>query len=377
MGLGNYDNMGDRIIGECVYYLVKQIKPECNISCVNFQPERIGKEYERYRARRRRIENKGLGIIEYKFIYHIMKEFVKKYYIENLKNANALILACGSFKYRTQNLWTTYSIAVECAKKYDIPVMFDAMNIQDYDGKDWRCKLLKNRANYSNVRMITSRDGIHGVNKLTKYYINNKNIEMFPAGDPAFWVKECYEPQTTKQNKIGINLIRGNIFEDYGGGVSEEQLLELYSEIVMKLNARGEEWELFTNGLKCDYDFGKKLLKKCGYNEENHKIFISKNTNDCVNKIMECKAVIGARLHACICAYSLDVPMAGFVWDDKLIHFAEMSKTKEYFCLESNLSSEELLNKLSEAIKLGYDIQNRNYWKNQTKNTIKRFLDEL
>ena len=65
MGLGNYDNMGDRIIGECVCYLVKQIMPGCNISCVNFQPDRIGKEYERYRARRRRIENKGKSYCRY------------------------------------------------------------------------------------------------------------------------------------------------------------------------------------------------------------------------------------------------------------------------------------------------------------------------
>lgn len=376
MGLCNYENMGDQIIARCVNYLVKQLGNDYEGYYVNFQPERKGRRYETYKKLRKLVEKKGLGEIEHKCIYLIMKWFVHKYYKQMLKDADALILACGSFKYGTQNLWTTYSIAVEYAKKYNIPVMFDAMNIQNYDQNDWRCRFLAKHANYKNVKMITTRDGDSGVEKLKKYYIERNDITLLPVGDPAFWIKENYNIVCQPRKVVGINLIREGIFGDYGYEVSDDDLYGFYQEIIYGLEDRGIKWELFTNGMKNDLKFGNKLLEKCNLNTEEHSIKVPQNDRELVEIIGSYSSIIGARLHACICAYSLDIPFAGYIWDEKLIHFANEADIMNYFCDINDLSGESILQKLNLAIQNGFSQNMKSEWKNKTKDSIKSFLEE-
>jgi Uncharacterized conserved protein len=374
MGLCNYENMGDQIIARTVDYLVRQCGEEYDPYYVNFQPDRKGVRYENYKEMRKKVESHNPDEIEHKRIYDIMYWFVSPYYEEMLKNADALIFMGGSFKYRTQNVWATYSIALEYAKKFNIPVMFNAMNIQDYDDYDWRCQLLKEHANFSCVKLITSRDGISGVEKLKNYYIENSDIKLFPAGDPAFWSKECYNYiNVEKKDIIGINLIRGDVFLDYGLEVTEEELLIFYEEIIKELTKKGYNWELFTNGMKADFLFGEKVLAKC--NMENlNKIYIANSDEDCVKNIAKYKGIIAARLHAGIVAYSLNIPIAGFIWDEKLVHFSEMAKLNKSFCSVNELKGKIIVEKLEEAMLLKYDEENKDLWKKRTLETIKMFL---
>ncbi|MCI8747864.1 MAG: polysaccharide pyruvyl transferase family protein [Lachnospiraceae bacterium] len=375
MGLCNYENMGDQIIARTVDYLVRQCGEEYDPYYVNFQPDRKGVRYENYKEMRKKVESHNPDEIEHKRIYDIMYWFVSPYYEEMLKNADALIFMGGSFKYRTQNVWATYSIALEYAKKFNIPVMFNAMNIQDYDDYDWRCQLLKEHANFSCVKLITSRDGISGVEKLKNYYIENSDIKLFPAGDPAFWSKECYNYiNVEKKDIIGINLIRGDVFLDYGLEVTEEELLIFYEEIIKELTKKGYNWELFTNGMKADFLFGEKVLAKC--NMENlNKIYIANSDEDCVKNIAKYKGIIAARLHAGIVAYSLNIPIAGFIWDEKLVHFSEMAKLNKSFCNVNELKGKIIVEKLEEAMLLKYDEENKYLWKRYTFETIRMFLE--
>ncbi len=376
MGLCNYENMGDQIIARTLYYLIRTIDGGYEPYYVNFQPERIGYKYEKYKSRRKKVENKGLGQLEHKLIYLIMKDFVAEYYKENLQKADALIFSCGSFKYGTQNLWTTYSIAVEYAQKYNVPVMFDAMNIQDYNGKDWRCRFLKKHANYDCVKMISSRDGDCGVRKLEEYYIEKSGISLLPVGDPAFWVKECYGIEHSPGEVIGINLIRNGIFKDYGADISDERLMEFYYEIIKALEEKGYKWEFFTNGMKKDKEFGENVMKKYGIDIVSHKIKVPATDRELVEIIAGYKAIVGARLHACITAYSLDIPFSGFYWDKKMIHFAEEAEIKENFCTLNELNGEKVVEKLENSMKTRFNEDIRNDWKEKTRQSLIKFLGE-
>lgn len=374
MGLCNYENMGDQIIAKCVNYLVEQIGDAYKGYYVNFQPERSGYRYEIYKKLRKIVEKKGLGELEHKCIYLIMKWFVFKYYKQMLREADALILACGSFKYGTQNLWTTYSIAVEYAKKYNVPVMFDAMNIQKYDQDDWRCRFLAKHANYENVKMITTRDGDSGVERLKEDYIKRKDIVLLPVGDPALWIKECYKIVHKARDVVGINLIREGIFKDYGSDVSDDTLYTFYQEIIQELESKGIKWELFTNGMKCDLNFGNQLLERCHLSFDAHPIKVPQNDRELVGIIGSYSSIIGARLHACICAYSLNTPFAGYIWDEKLIHYAEETNTMDYFCNIQELDGKRIIEKLNLAIQNGFDQEIKAEWKNKTKSSIQSFL---
>nr|WP_303181967.1 polysaccharide pyruvyl transferase family protein [Lachnoclostridium phocaeense] len=378
-GLNSIQNYGDHFIGECVEFLVEICRKETE--CVTLDLGFCKKNFRFliYGGIRLLANFLPNSTISYKLVYVAMRIRFYKYYYNILKTADGLIFACGSFKYGTQNLWAQYSIAVECAEKLNIPVMFDAMNVQKYNADDWRCKCLRVHANYPCVKMITTRDGYVGAERLKSDYITSKSIRILPVGDPAFWIPECYGKRKQSGDKVGINLIRGDIYTDYGWRkLSEKQLIEAYSELIEILNREEIEWEFFTNGLPEDYIFGLKVLKNCGM-EENIKetIVVPKDAEDLIRVISRYRGILGARLHACICAYSLDVPVSGFVWDEKMLHFAEMARLEEFFLDEEEFTGMELFVKLQKAIRGIYDQKNRENWKRCTQKSINEFLQLL
>lgn len=313
----------------------------------------------------------------HRLLYIIVRYSLKSYYCKCLKNADGLIIAAGSFKYSTQSLWMYYSLLCECCKELEVPVMFDAMNIQRFSATDQRCKILRNHANYDCVKMISSRDGDSGVKRLRESYIDNPKIELLPVGDPALWIPECYGVLAGKPRKlIGINLIRSTIFLDYGGNVTEDRLISAYADLIKILNSKDIAWEFFTNGMKSDEKIVIEICRKAGIDRKKHKIHIPKNDKELVEMIASYKGIVGARLHACICAYALDVPMCGFVWDEKVSGVANLAKMKKYFCTEDDLSGKKLYEKLCMSIENGYDRENREFWKQKTKASIEYFLNK-
>lgn len=374
-GLNSIQNYGDHFIGECVEFLVEICRKETE--CVTLDLGFCKKNFRFliYGGIRLLANFLPNSTISYKLVYAAMRIRFYKYYYNILKTADGLIFACGSFKYGTQNLWAQYSIAVECAEKLNIPVMFDAMNIQKYNAEDWRCICLQYHANRPCVKMISTRDGYAGVKRLKKDYITNRNIQILPVGDPAFWIPERYKIKKRYGDKIGINLIREDIYKDYKWeNISESQMIEAYSKLITIMNEKAIKWEFFTNGLLEDYAFGCKVLNHCGLANEKGLIVVPQNGEGLVRLIAGYRGILGARLHACICAYSLDVPVAGFVWDEKMLHFAEMTGIERYFCEKGRFNGEELFFRIQKAINGTVNNDVRENWKKSTRRSIEDFL---
>jgi hypothetical protein len=372
MGLVDWNNYGEQFLAKDVAYLIGE---QYEKKFVNFEPSKHlwgHIVYWMMIVLTRVVPGKQKP---YFLTFLGVKFMTTKYFQKELQDCDAIIFACGSYKFRTQKLWAYYSSAVEVAEQMGMPVMFDAMNIQDYDDKDWRCRCMKDHTNYSCVKMFTTRDGDYGVKKLRNSYLNNPDIKVLSVGDPAFWIPECYGiEKSNNQGKIGINLIRGKIFVDYGYTFSESQLVDLYCELIHKLDEKGIEWELFTNGLEVDYRLGCAVLQRC--NRKDVTIKVPKKDRELVEMIAGYRGVIGARLHACICAYSLDVPVVGFIWDEKLVRFAEIAGLQDFFLTEAELNADNVLGKLEKAFHTSYDVVKRDCWKNKTRDSINEFLTE-
>lgn len=373
MGLVDWNNYGDQFIVKTVAYLIGD---KLDVKFINFEPHKNKTGYVIY----------WLMIIltriwpgrkkPYFFTFAGVRALTQKYFIRELQDCDTVILACGGYKYRTQKVWAYYSIAIEVAEKLGIQVMFNAMNIQDFDKNDWRCRCLKEHTNYSCVKMFTTRDGEPGKKKLQTYYLENPDIEVFSVGDPAFWIPECYGVEKTKEaDVIGINLIRGRIFSDYGHETTESQLIDLYCNMIRKFDECGVKWELFTNGMEADYLFGKNVLKRCNLTEV--KIRVPQSDQELAEIIAGYGGIIGARLHACICAYSLDVPFVGYIWDEKLFRFAESTGLDNLFLDEKELTGDNIYEKLQLALKGSYNKELRDNWKLKTRDSIQQFLTSL
>ena len=298
----------------------------------------------------------------------------KKFYEEELKKVNAIIYAVGMLKYSTQDHSYIFHLINKIASDYGIPVMMSAMSIEKPDANDWRYRQLVEAVNMPCVKVITTRDGKNGLDRLNSYYVKNKNIFTDFVGDSALFIPEIYRTKKQERDCIGIGVIRKNICRDYGNDFSSVQLLDFYVSLVRNLEKRRVNWVLFCNGMIEDYRFGKLILKKAGL-DKSKLLPIPRSPQEFLDMITRFKVVFGARLHACISSFALDVPVVGFFWDDKLRFFAETMKIQSLFCEATELDSEAVSEKLINAVDYIYDAVNRNSYKEKTKNSFQYFVD--
>ncbi|SFC26708.1 polysaccharide pyruvyl transferase family protein [Butyrivibrio sp. YAB3001] len=376
MGITGINNFGEELIADCTEYIVNHNDKKCeyDISIESFEPKMSFLKKILYYL--------FIGISKFDKKSTISAYCVKiaaflrcfNVYSSKIKDCDALIFACGSIKYGTQKLWAYYSLAVDIANKYDKPIMFSGSNIQKFDANDYRCMYLRKHMVSENVIKISTRDFWGGVEKLRNDYRIPERIECERVGDSAFFIPECYGVKKNPKEKVGINVIVGSIISLYGGDISYNQLLDIYITLIQELERNGIAWELFSNGLPLDTLFGKKVL--IGLKKSEKEIRIPKNQMELLDIISGYKVILGARLHACISAYSMDIPFAGFFWDDKIVDFSRATGTEQLFFTAADLDGIRMAQKLAYLYSNGYefDQDRKKQLKSATQDAIDEFL---
>lgn len=375
IGLTKYENLGDQFIGKTVDYIVKQYG-QVDTELLDFEYNKSDGNASLWS----RITWKAAYKLKLNQLADVLlaekyKSFYQKKLFKKLVNSDAIIFSGGSFKYGTQDVWVQYSTIIDYANKHNIPVMFNAMNVQKYDERNFKCKYLKKHLNKPCVKYFSSRDGQAGVDRLKSDYVE-KNLKVLPAADPAFWIPETYHvARNEKSNTIGINVIAPDIFLRYGGKLQPEDVKEAYIVLINRLKEKNFKWQIFTNGMQVDNIFALEIAKICNAKED--EIHIPKSDIELASMEANYMAVFGSRLHSMICAYSLGVPVAGFIWDEKITHFAEMAKLETMFLAENEVNGEAMFNVLMKAVQAEDNPENRIYWKETTPKAIFKFLDSI
>ena len=387
IGLYAIKNAGDNILCEATQYLIKQKNPEVQIVEVDVNP-RI-KSY------------KGLELIPFwisKVLIRVSGSIFKyenssrfRYYYEyfmwwlkinhkfktQLKDVDAIVFAGGGFlKFRTQGLNYYVEQIMKIARKNNIPVMMNGVGIEGYSETDIRCQRLKKAINQDCFKVITPRDDI---DTLKNNYIVNPNIKIAHVGDPALWVPECYNMKRNENpsNVVGINVIRGRVYQAYGNTLSEFELLNFYKKLVQGVEERGWDWVLFSNGMAADQKFGAMLLRALGCSDRRKILPTANNSVEFLEQIRSFKLVFGARLHACITSYALDVPVVGLIWSEKLRIFADVIGKKDSFFEENELNIDNILDAMEREMNSNYDKTIRDDLRTRTKNYLEMFMDML
>ena len=387
IGLYAIKNAGDNILCEATQYLIKQKNPEVQIVEVDVNP-RI-KSY------------KGLELIPFwisKVLIRVSGSIFKyenssrfRYYYEyfmwwlkinhkfktQLKDVDAIVFAGGGcLKFRTQGLNYYVEQIMKIARKNNIPVMMNGVGIEGYSETDIRCQRLKKAINQDCFKVITTRDDI---DTLKNNYIVNPNIKIAHVGDPALWVPECYNMKRNENpsNVVGINVIRGRVYQAYGNTLSEFELLNFYKKLVQGVEERGWDWVLFSNGMAADQKFGAMLLRALGCSDRRKILPTANNSVEFLEQIRSFKLVFGARLHACITSYALDVPVVGLIWSEKLRIFADVIGKKDSFFEENELNIDNILDAMEREMNSNYDKTIRDDLRTRTKNYLEMFMDML
>lgn len=379
LGLGNINNAGDEILIETTEWLVKK-SGGVKIIRKQLMPayKEIIKDYKTciLALPLKYLSRAFHGNIKYRMTNIMYKIKYKRYFRDCIKKADKIVLPVGMLKYTTQDLSYLFEMINGLATRYNKPVLMSAMSIAKPDKHDWRYNQLVKAVNLPCVKSITTRDGKEGLTRLRKYY-TKENIHTDYVGDPALWIPECYQTERSvvrQSNIIGINVIRKGIHSAYSDKpFSDSQMINLYKEIITELERRGHQWILFCNGMQEDYEVALQLIDELGLPSE--KLLPAPNSGkELVEMISSFKAVFGARLHACITAVSLGVPVSGLLWDDKLECFSRTMKIRQFFSDVEELKGNLVVDKLEAAINHEFDFWNLDSYKTRTSGSIKDFI---
>jgi len=384
VGLYSIDNMGDCLICETTRFLIKDYAKDSEVLEIDAAPRKISSYPGIYK----------LNLFISAFIIRIIARLVPQniprskisYYLERfawrlklqwhfkkvIPNCDVVIFSGGGFlKFRTQGLNYIVEQVVDVCERNNIPVMFSGVGIEGFDSHDYRCRALKRTLSSPSIRTITTRDYFE---VLTQNYEVNPPTHTAVVGDPAFWTPECYGIQKRKgSQKIGINIIREDIFKDYDNRLSARDLKSFYIGIISRLDADGADWVLFSNGMQSDHEFGLSLLQEMGKSED---LILPqpRTAKEMISLISNFQTILGARMHACISAYALDIPVVGLIWNEKLTRFAESTHQRHMFFQEDELNVGAMCMRLLNSSNFAYDDDVRQELKTQTQIEIGRFL---
>lgn len=381
VGLKN-NNLGDRVILDTCKYLVANCSDDIEISIMNLFPS--GELMKKYKTEKSCFDvllkycKKNSYLVQmFTFLkwWFAQKRKTKiyRYYKNNLFGAAGVIFAGGGLiKHSRENFWDViYSILTICDRR-KIPVYFDAIGVEGFDANNFNSQLLKYSLNKNCVKKITTRDDIVS---LKKYITDEKKVDV--VGDPALWTNEIYDISNIKKTDIvGVGVVRGKIFTDYGFDFTEEQILDAYVGIIKKLEEKGHKWQLFCNGIISDYKMGEAILEKLNLpTEEKYLAKRPESAEQLVQQIYSYKAIIAARLHANIIATAYRIPSVGFVWNDKLTMFGELINRAEFFLDEHQFSNAEyVVNMLEKSISVTYEEETLTELKAKSVKHLQDFL---
>lgn len=232
-------------------------------------------------------------------------------------------------------------------EQYKIPVFFNSVGVEGYDENDERCRVLKMALNRDCVKCITIRDDFA---TFQNSYITNPNIYTDEVFDTAAWIREVYKDcfDIVKTDKIGIGIGRAELFYDYGHeAITKQDVLQYWKDVTGKLEEKGFEWEIFTNGLPVDEQFAKEVLEEIGHGTMCPMPVKGKHL---AHTISSYKGIIACRMHSNIIAYSYGVPSIGMIWNEKIRFWGDKISRPERFLEADALDAGETVSRLIKAL---------------------------
>ncbi|HHK8563832.1 TPA: polysaccharide pyruvyl transferase family protein, partial [Vibrio parahaemolyticus] len=329
-------------------------------------------EFNSFKKSKRKVINKILSRLSSSSSFDYKVGCYKRDYKNKFNDASAIVFAGGGMiKFKYQDCWAHISALVDTVANKPCPIFFNAVGVEGYDQSNYKCRLLKESLNHSAIKMVTTRDDL---SLLNDGYIENGDIKTAQVADSAVFSSEVYGIQKKSRDVVGLGLVRARIFKDNGIDLDRTQVIDLYASLISELEARGQSYQLFTNGLKSDVDILEDLETYLG---KQLNVIEPQTPRELVELISTFKCTIAARLHACIISYSLTVPAVGLVWNNKVKMFGECIGYPERFFSHQDFDANEIIDRLTLSVAEGYEPNHYERYRETVNTSINKMISMI
>ena len=192
--------------------------------------------------------------------------------------------------------------------------------------------------------------------------------------DAAFWANKAYETRKdSNSNTIGIGLIRANAMQSYSKGITEEQFIQLFADIAKELQRRNYKFQFFTNGMKIDYEVGKRVLEKMGL-DESYLVKRPERGMELMETISGYSGLITCRMHSSIAGFSMGIPSVALSWNDKVDKYMKIVGYPQRAIKQDECNSKTIVDRLEIALKEGISEENSTRMKQLARQSVEEWI---
>lgn len=184
--------------------------------------------------------------------------------------------------------------------------------------------------------------------------------------DPGLLTAECYPAlarPTTSITRVGICITHPVALRYHADRPmpSAATTTAWFIELVQALTRKGFATFLFTTGSPEDEAYLDRVepafLAAAGGPGTVKRVSRVKTAADLAGFISTLDLVMAHRLHACIAAYSYEIPNIGFTWDPKMQSFFDSVGRSRYLCAAVSISASDAVGLAEEALHNGIDAE--------------------
>lgn len=345
-------NLGDPIICESVYYLLKKKDSRLKIDFLDLsgrQDYQAGSDSLR-QARLSGLKRKvstfftGKGLDTDYLAFKKYHDKNKAYFRQKIEQGDYdLAVFAGGQIFMDYFVFPIQTVVDSLAER-NIPVIFNACGSGEITSKRMRT-VLGQSLSRDNVRVISGRDDLEAIRSL----LDKKEPELIKTHDPALWAGEVYGVTRKKSSLIGLGIM-------FAYNMEYKEQLDFWTGLIRTLDRQSINWQLFCNGCPRDYSFARQLLISMNFQPEEiseRLLAAPGRPEELVEIIAGFRGIISFRLHSHVVAAALDVPGIAVRWDKKLDYFFDSLDLPDRV-FAPDAENGRLLKALDKALDQGY-----------------------
>lgn len=390
-GLPYSPNVGDGVISDCIESEIIKILPAAEVVKIDLSGRTGIGTSQINRELALKVLNTFPKPMRSRVVSLIMGRKLRRIeqeWNDRLVGVDAVLIGGGQlFSDVDLNFPLKIAAVADLASRIKCPVAVIGAGVAD----NWSSKgrRLFQKLTETDCRAVGLRD-IASVTTWNKLNANSRLNNARLCRDPGLLASDCYDLSVNDEEMgdrsnapvgIGVSDAEEIALHSDTHSLKQDQLLMRFCDIILGLAKNGERIQIFSNGAVRDHVFADLVFNSDRLSELRKEGTLSlcekpKTGEELASQIAQCKSILAYRLHACIVAWSLQIPFTGIRWDKKLDSFAN-SVNLSGNIVEIQDDSAQIVNLIRQTSQTGYDPIEHARIQAEVRDQIRHIISDL